>query len=91
MLSIADIAREYFPEASDSELEGIVWERTGFPCFFEGEPESCLREQLAAFRAMVDSYPGGNFCWNCNALTVPNKDLCVVCESGLDTILKLNS
>lgn len=90
MPTIAEIAREYFPEASDLELEGIVWERTGFPCFFEGEPELSLRRQLAAFRSIVDKYPSGNFCWNCNALAPPDEWLCLVCECNLDVTLKLN-
>ena len=42
-----EIAREYFPEVSDRELQSIIWGRTGFPSFFETDDvEACFRRQL---------------------------------------------
>lgn len=41
-----DIASEYFPDASKDELDYILWEYTGFPCFFHGDTETELRKQL---------------------------------------------
>lgn len=41
-----DVAREYFPELSDDELDFILWEYTGFPSFFDGDTETELRKQL---------------------------------------------
>ncbi len=38
-----DIASEYFPDASNDELDYILWEYTGFPCFFHGDTETELR------------------------------------------------
>ncbi len=41
------IVREYFPDATDKAAEEILWNRTGWPCFWKGEPEPSLRAQLA--------------------------------------------
>lgn len=42
-----EIAREYFPSLSDDELGYIVWNGTGFPCFFdERDFEAGIRKQL---------------------------------------------
>lgn len=54
-MSPADIAREVFPNASDDELEHIVWGHTGFPVFWniptDGDtPEACFRKQLETYR-----------------------------------------
>jgi hypothetical protein len=31
-------------------IEWALWEHTGYPSFFQGDPETVLREQLRAFR-----------------------------------------
>ena len=46
-----DIAREYFPNESDENLDHIIWEKTGFPSFWQipkdgKTPEECFRAQL---------------------------------------------
>ena len=42
-----EIARKYFPEVPDRELQSIIWGRTGFPSFFETDDiEACFRQQL---------------------------------------------
>ena len=41
-----DLVREYFPKATDEEVEFILWEKTAFPF----ASEATLREQLALFR-----------------------------------------
>lgn len=46
----AAIVREYFPDATDGEVSYILWNHTGFPCFWHGDPETCLRQQLEAYR-----------------------------------------
>lgn len=38
--------KEFFPDASDDEAMSILWNYTGYPSFWSGEPETCLREQL---------------------------------------------
>ena len=49
--SFKDIVVEYFPNAGDDEVDFILWEQTGFPCFWETEDtEACLRKQLQKFK-----------------------------------------
>lgn len=46
-----NIVREYFPDASDEEVDFILWEHTGYPCFFNSNDiEGSLREQLQALK-----------------------------------------
>lgn len=44
------IAREIFPDEPDEVLDYLIWNETGFPCFWAPEdgatPEECLRKQL---------------------------------------------
>jgi hypothetical protein len=52
--TIGDIVREYFPLASDEFIELVVWEKTGYPVFWnipeDGDtPEECFRKQLKEF------------------------------------------
>lgn len=47
----ADVVREYFPNANDDLAEHILWNHTGWPCFWlipeDGNtPEECMRTQL---------------------------------------------
>jgi len=47
----ADVVREYFPGATADEVDFILWEKTGFPSFWNigidgSTPEQCLRRQL---------------------------------------------
>ena len=53
-----DLVREYFPDASDEEVGFILWEKTGFPVFWnipqDGDTaEACCRKQLAALKDEV--------------------------------------
>lgn len=45
-----DVVRDVFPDVSDEECDGLLWEHTGFPCFWnvkDGEtPADCARTQL---------------------------------------------
>jgi len=45
-----EIVREYFPGASETLADWFLWNETGWPSFWQGEPEATLREQLAALR-----------------------------------------
>lgn len=45
------IVREYFPNATDEFCEMLIWERTGYPCFWNipecgKTPEECFRNQV---------------------------------------------
>lgn len=52
------IAREVFgPEPSDEDLKHLLWEHTGFPSFFDGDPRIEVRRQLIDYR----DNPGGRF------------------------------
>ncbi len=53
---MGEIFREYFPDASDEEMEHIVWGHTGYPAFWHigrdgATPEECFRKQLATYAA----------------------------------------
>lgn len=50
-MKVIDIAREIFPNKTESFLDYVIWNETGFPSFWnipeDGEtPEACLRKQL---------------------------------------------
>jgi hypothetical protein len=51
------IARELFPDTNDDYLRYILWNHTGFPCFFTGETEddsaAQLRQQLEEYKMEV--------------------------------------
>lgn len=49
-----EIARDYFPNAQLDELQSIIWNRTGYPTFWNGpDPETCFREQLYTYAIQV--------------------------------------
>ena len=49
-----EIAREVFPDASDDELGYLVWNETGFPCFFdESDFEAAIKKQLQRLKQAV--------------------------------------
>jgi hypothetical protein len=53
--SVLDIAKEYFPDASEDDLWFIIWEETGYPQFWnipqDGDtPEACFRKHLQDFK-----------------------------------------
>ncbi len=41
-----EIAKELDCPATDEELEWLMWNQTGWPSFFDGDPEKTYREQL---------------------------------------------
>lgn len=53
-----EIAREYFPNESEDFIEGMIWNETGYPHFFQGDPEQRFRLQLAtaACRELYGEY-----------------------------------
>jgi hypothetical protein len=49
--SFRDVVREVFPDATDAECDNFLWERTGFPCFWNTEdPAQEVRESLLRLR-----------------------------------------
>lgn len=54
-MKVLDIVREELPGEHEDALEYILWNHTGYPCFWaigqDGEtPEECLRAQLREYR-----------------------------------------
>lgn len=50
--STYDIVKEYWPEATDEFCEFIIWEKTGYPHFWDipedgATPVECFRKQVA--------------------------------------------
>lgn len=52
-ISWLDLVREYFPQATDAEADMLLWEHTGYPDFWQGDPVECCRRQLAELRDSV--------------------------------------
>lgn len=53
-----EVVREFFPEATDEEIEVILWEQTSFPEFWNipkdgWTPLQCLRTQLGQLKARI--------------------------------------
>ena len=84
-----ELAKQYFPNATDAEADSILWGRTGFPCFCpEGvTPEKHFRSQLKAYKELVDA--GKNVCDLCNSEATTGY-LCESCDSALNKIRKEN-
>lgn len=58
-MTFKDAVLEYFPDASEEEVEFILWEKTGFPCFWDipkdgNTEEECLRKQLLEFKESLE-------------------------------------
>lgn len=48
--TFAAVVREYFPDATEDFIEFVLWEKTGYPCFWDtDDTEVCLRKQLEEF------------------------------------------
>jgi len=50
------IAKEILGDLSDDILEFIIWEYTGYPSFFDGNPEECFRAQLREFKELGQQF-----------------------------------
>jgi len=53
-----ELVKEYFPNATDAEIDGILWGHTSFPAFWrigiDGDTaEACCRKQLQEFKSAV--------------------------------------
>ena len=67
MPTYQEVVREYFPGASDDYVDYILWEKTGFPEFWDipkdgATPEECLRKQLQDLKDGV-SHPNRRREW----------------------------
>lgn len=79
-----ELVREFFPDISDDDAGDILWNRTGYPCFWEGDPVTHFRKQIAEFKVNCDA--GMNTCEFCsNAIPSDSEDwLCETCSSLQD-------
>ena len=50
-----ELVRKFFPEATDAECDFILWEKTGFPSFFDPDigAEEHFSRQLEKYRVAV--------------------------------------
>jgi hypothetical protein len=79
---VHDIVREYFPTAKDDELDFILWDKTGWPAFWNGDPETCLREQLAKLAKATKLKR--EICYGCGKMRSPSQMgdfLCKMCDA----------
>jgi len=58
MITVGEIVREYFPKATDEFIEFVVWEKTGYPLFWnipeDGEnSDQCFRKQLIEYADLM--------------------------------------
>ena len=58
-MNAIDIAKDIFPDATGEFLEFVIWEKTGFPSFWNipkdgNTPEECFRNQLLQFKEAHD-------------------------------------
>ncbi|MDD5220091.1 MAG: hypothetical protein PHV11_06765 [Candidatus Bipolaricaulis sp.] len=52
--TIGEVVRQYFPDATDIEVEFIVLEKTGYPRFWlTDNPEAEFRSQLMDFKREI--------------------------------------
>lgn len=81
---VSDIVREYFPKANDWEVNFIIWEKTGYPEFFSGDPETCLRQQLRQY-AIADKI-GADVCYGCGQIrpvSAIKYGVCGICDKKI--------
>lgn len=82
MATYLDLVREYFPNASDDELDGILWEKTAFPLETR---EDELRKQLAHFKRATEL--GRAVCSGCGKMRWPSQmkyEFCLRCDEKLN-------
>jgi len=73
------IARQYFPDFDDDEIGWVIWNRTGYPCFWDGpDAETSFRTQLAEYAAAKKR--GVDLCEFCTRPAMAEQWLCAHCE-----------
>uniref|UniRef100_A0A6M3JJC5 Uncharacterized protein n=1 Tax=viral metagenome TaxID=1070528 RepID=A0A6M3JJC5_9ZZZZ len=89
-MTYRDIALEYFPGATDDFLEYVIWNETGYPCFWcipedGANPVECFRKQLVEARGRRDEWPKRKMvkimsefkrCSNCGRYDFVDKHIC---------------
>lgn len=86
-MTVGEIVREYFPNATVDEVESILWEKTGFPCFL-ADGERSLREQLAKFKRATELKR--DVCYCCGKIRHKSEMRFEMCKRGLAALRKIN-
>ena len=60
MVEALEVARAIFPQYDDELLQRLIWEETGFPDFFMGNPRDELHKQLLAASSQIAYDAGQN-------------------------------
>jgi hypothetical protein len=76
MYSIGDIIKTGFPDASDSDMDYIMWSRTSYP-FELIEAKDIYKEASRVYRA---KQKGNRLCDFCNAIA-RNNGTCSKCNA----------
>jgi hypothetical protein len=56
--NLKEVVLEYFPNADDTEIEDIIWGRTGYPSFWHFEEGETTVEDV--FRRQLKNYKTGS-------------------------------
>ena len=56
---VRDEAKKLKRTVTDEQADYILWEHTGFPEFWQGDPETCCREQVREFFESEKPKKGG--------------------------------
>jgi hypothetical protein len=77
------LIHQYFPDADDATVQYILWNKTGWPCFFQSGILS-LEGQLEAYKAALDM--GMDVCEYCSNKVNPTEStICSACKASLDS------
>ena len=57
-VTFGQMVRRYFPDAINDDIEFILWEKTGYPVFWNGDPIRCLAQQLRRLREKIKQQQG---------------------------------
>lgn len=73
-----ELVRKHFPNATDDFADYVLWNRTGFPSFFDSDigAEKYFENQIIEFKKLLDA--GKTPCDLCNSEAVKN-GLCQKC------------
>ena len=84
-MTVMDIARAALPGWSDSDLDAVLWNCTGFPGFFRTRnPAKEIYYDLAHYRRMLRA--GRRQCDHCAREAVRGRHVCARCMQALDEI-----